>query len=207
MKRYAKYIILNAIAIVATGVIIYFGRQQVPSWTLLPEIVWVLVVVAANLILIMREPRDLRYDLSRARRKSPYANQLESIEESYCEVLAKEKFFAKKDYQGPISEAYALIKKQVESNAMSALDIADTHHAGTSANSRYMDELEEYSEQLVEKQDHLVEQAIRLRSMKDDVDTSFVADYIQAMDAVLESDDLTYDAVAAKYATKEDDDD
>ena len=43
--------------------------------------------------------------------------------------------------------------------------------------------------------------------MKDDVDTSFVTDYIQAMDAVLESDDLTYDAVAAKYATKEDDDD
>ena len=48
--------------------------------------------------------------------------------------------------------------------------------------------------------EQLVEQTIRLRSMRDDVDTSFVTDFIESMDAVLESDDLTYDAYAAKYA-------
>ena len=50
------------------------------------------------------------------------------------------------------------------------------------------------------KLEQLVEQTIRLRSMRDDVDTSFVTDFIESMDAVLESDDLTYDAYAAKYA-------
>ena len=96
MKRYAKYIIFNLLAIVATGVIIYFGRMQPPAWTLLPEITWIVVVLAVNLIMIAREPRDLRYDLSRACRKTVFTEQLDSMANSYDEVLAKEQFFAQK---------------------------------------------------------------------------------------------------------------
>lgn len=199
MKRYAKYIILNLLAIVATGVIIYFGRLQPPSWTLLPEVAWIIVVLAINLIMIAREPRDLRYDLSRACRRTVFTEQLDSMANSYDEVLAKESFFAQKEYQGPISEAYGLIKRQVESNVLSAVDIATTHPKGKPAQSSYLEELRAYSEQLVEKQGQLVEQAIRLRSIKDDVDTSFVSDFIEAMDVVLENDDLTYEAYVAQY--------
>ncbi|MBE6465060.1 MAG: hypothetical protein E7003_07050 [Eggerthellaceae bacterium] len=199
MKRYAKYIIFNLIAIVATGVIVYFGRTQPPTWTVLPEVAWIIVVVIFNLIMIAREPRDLRYDLSRACRKTAFPDQLDSIANSYDEVLAKEPFFSQREYLGPISEAYGLIKRQVESNVVQAIDIAEQHPKGKPAHSDYLEELKDYSEQLVEKQGQLVEQAIRLRGIKEDVDTSFVSDFIKAMDAVLESDDLTYEAYLETY--------
>lgn len=200
MKRYIKYIFVNLLALVATGVIIYFARQHAPSWALLPELVWIVVVAAINLIMIAREPRDLRYDLSRACRKSVFREELDSIANSYDEVLAREDFFAADELQGSVSEAYSLIKRQMESNVTSAIDVAMQHPKGKPAESDYLDELEDYSEQLAEKLEQLVEQTIRLRSMRDDVDTSFVTDFIESMDAVLENDDLTYDAYAAKYA-------
>lgn len=202
MKRYIKYIIFNAIAIAATCAIIYFGRQHEPAWALFPELTWIVIVAAGNLFMISREPRDLRYDLSRACRKSPFKEQLHSMANAYDEVLDRQDFFASEDYQGPVAEAYSLIKRQVESNVTSAIDIAMQHPKGKPAKSDYIDELADYTKQLVGKLEQLVEQAIRLRSMRDDVDTSFVADYIQSMDAVLESDDLTYDAYAAKYAAE-----
>lgn len=202
MKRYIKYIIFNVIAIAATCAIIYFGRQHEPAWALFPELTWIVIVAAGNLFMISREPRDLRYDLSRACRKSPFKEQLHSMANAYDEVLDRQDFFASEDYQGPVSEAYSLIKRQVESNVTSAIDIAMQHPKGKPAKSDYIDELADYTKQLVGKLEQLVEQAIRLRSMRDDVDTSFVTDYIQSMDAVLESDDLTYDAYAAKYAAE-----
>ena len=200
MKRYIKYIFVNLLALVATGVIIYFARQHAPSWALLPELAWIVIVAAINLIMIAREPRDLRYDLSRACRKSVFKEELDSIANSYDEVLARQDFFAADELQGSASEAYSLIKRQMESNVTSAIDVAMQHPKGKPAESDYLDELEDYSEQLAEKLEQLVEQTIRLRSMRDDVDTSFVTDFIESMDAVLESDDLTYDAYAAKYA-------
>lgn len=207
MRRYLKYIIFNAIAIIATGVIIYFGRQHAFSWVLLPEVVWIACVAGVNLFFIFREPRDFKYELAKACRDSAFKEQLNAIADAYDEVLCKEEFFSAEEFQGSVFEAYSLIRQQIESNTISALDIDALHPKGKPANSGYMDELKAYSEELVGKLGELVEQAIRLQSIKDDVDTSFVDDYIQALNHVLESNNLTLDAYAAKYGEGADDDD
>lgn len=201
MKRYLTYIIFNTIAIAATVILIVLGRERPPYWSLWPEIILVALIVGVNFVLIYRGPRDYRYDLAKTCEGSAFAEPLHKIEKAYEEILAKEKFFAEKSQDGSISEAYSLIKKQLESNITSAIEVTLQHPKGKPAESSYMEELVGYSEQLVEKQSQLVEQAIRLQSIKDDVDISFVTEYIKAMEAVLGSDDLTYDAFADKYAT------